>query len=137
MTLINANIYKRIFAIIFDHLLINATLLAIYLKFISHSSSEIKLENNIFIIFVLITFAYFMFFEGLFGWTPGKKIFKLVVVSSNGHRPSISSIIIRNLLRPLDFTAFYLLGFIFITYTKNSQRVGDILAKTVVVESLD
>lgn len=137
MNLISANIYKRIFAVIFDHLLINAALLAIYLKLFSFPSEDIKLENNTLIIFILITFAYFIVFESLFGWTLGKKIFKLTLVSEKGNRPSISSVIIRNLLRPIDFTAFYLLGFIFVTYTKNSQRVGDLLAKTVVVESLD
>ena len=137
ITPISANIYKRIFAIIFDHLFINATLLAIYLKFFSRQTGPIQLDTNVFIIFIVITFVYFIFFEGLFGWTPGKKIFKLQVVSKNGHRASISSIILRNLLRPLDFTGCYLLGFIFVTYTQYSQRVGDLLARTVVVESLD
>ncbi len=137
ITPIPANIYKRIFAVIFDHLLINSLLLAVYLRFINSKPSSVTLDTNIFLLFLAIIFFYFVFFEGLFGWTIGKKIFKLQVINQKGYRANISSIFLRNLLRPLDFTGLYLLGFIIVTYTQNSQRLGDLLAKTMVVESLD
>lgn len=137
ITPVQANIYKRTFAVIFDHLLITSILLVIYFKIISPNSARVSLDNNIFFLFTGFMFFYFIFFEAFFGWTIGKKIFKLQVVNTRGNKPSWSSVIVRNLFRPLDFTGFYLLGLIFVTYTANSQRIGDLLAHTMVVESLD
>jgi uncharacterized RDD family membrane protein YckC len=61
---------------------------------------------------------------------------KLEVVSIDGQRPAIQQVIIRNLIRPIEIS---LLPVLIITVslsflTRTRQRLGDLPAKTVVVE---
>jgi uncharacterized RDD family membrane protein YckC len=71
--------------------------------------------------------------ESFMGRTPGKKLVGITVVSEDGSLPSTRALAIRNLLRPLDFVVFYGLGFFIIVMTDRRQRIGDAMAKTVVV----
>lgn len=92
------------------------------------------------------------------GQSIGKKIMKMKVVSENGGRPSLSQLIIRWLIRTSDYTLIILLvlfansqgtGFkvdwllgiaiallftdLILVNTRNHQRLGDILAHTVLI----
>lgn len=88
----------------------------------------------IFIQFLLITF-YHLFFELAWnGQTPGKRRTGLRVVQSNGLPLTVSGAIIRNLVRLFDFMPIlYGIGLIVMFATKNTQRLGDLAAKTVVI----
>ena len=72
--------------------------------------------------------------ESLMGRTPGKKLVGITVVSEDGSLPSTRALAIRNLLRPLDFVVGYGLGFVTMVMTDRRQRIGDTMAKTVVVK---
>jgi len=133
---ITANIYKRILAVIIDHLIINIVLLVAYLKFFADSIDQVTIDYNTYLIFSGLTFFYFFIFESIFHKTIGKRIFNLKIVSAGGRPLDWTQTLIRNLLRPIDLTGFYLLGFIFIVLTSKSQRLGDLLAKTIVVENI-
>ena len=108
-------------------------------------------------------FLYHILFESLTnGQSIGKKIMSLRVVSINGGRPSISQLLIRWLLRVSDlwivilllmlftfrgggdtegliaFTfgmAFLLTDIILVANSKKAQRIGDILAQTIVIKT--
>lgn len=68
------------------------------------------------------------------GQTPGKKSFGLYVAQEDATPISISSSIIRNLLRVVDFLPFfYIFGLISMLLNRRFQRLGDLVAKTVVL----
>lgn len=62
------------------------------------------------VIGVLIMFAYYVFFEGIWGRTPGKFILGTIVVSESGDRPSLGQVIGRTLCRFIPFEPFSFLG---------------------------
>lgn len=68
------------------------------------------------------------------GQSIGKMFMKIRVVKTDGSRPSIGSLLIRWLFRPIDLElSQYMLGVIMIVCTKRSQRLGDFLAGTTVI----
>lgn len=90
---------------------------------------------GLFLGFVVGPAGYFLVWESLLGRTPGKWLLGLVVVAEDGSVPSRRAIVVRNLLRPLDFVPFYVLGFLSMLATDRAQRVGDVVADTVVVRA--
>ena len=87
------------------------------------------------LVFMLMT-GYFAFFEWLWrGQTPGKRWMKLRVIREDGRPISFFEAIVRNLLRDFDIMPFpfYSIGLISVFSTDRDQRVGDLVAGTVVV----
>jgi uncharacterized RDD family membrane protein YckC len=85
------------------------------------------------LLFFLLALAYYTVPEALTGKTPGKAIMGLKVVKLDGEY-SWGPAIVRNLLRIIDgLPVFYLLGFILIAVSSKNQRLGDMLAGTIVV----
>lgn len=84
----------------------------------------------------LISLLYFVILEGLTGATVGKKLLKLRVVRESGEACGLRPALIRNILRIVDsLPFFYVLGLILIARSSKNQRIGDKLAKTVVVRA--
>lgn len=68
------------------------------------------------------------------GQTPGKKSMGLYVAHEDATPIGASSSIIRNLLRVVDFLPFlYAFGLISMLLNRRFQRLGDLVAKTVVL----
>lgn len=92
-------------------------------------------------VFVLVTllvaWSYFIVLEWLWeGRTLGKRMFGLRVISADGSPASFTAVLIRNLLRIVDFLpAFYGLGLLAIVLSPRSQRLGDLAAGTFVVRA--
>lgn len=78
--------------------------------------------------------------EMLWGCTPGKAILKMRVRDADGGRPAKWQILVRNLARFVDFFPFalgdvqlwYLVAAAFAIGTARTQRLGDLLGRTVV-----
>lgn len=85
--------------------------------------------------FVASPGLYFVGWEAALGRTPGKWLLGLVVVAEDGSPASRLSILVRNVFRPLDFVPLYVLGFLSMLVTDRGQRVGDVVADTVVVRA--
>ncbi|MEM2902827.1 MAG: RDD family protein [Candidatus Bathyarchaeia archaeon] len=84
----------------------------------------------------IIDFLYFMILEGTVGSTLGKRALKLKVVKEDGTACGLAASFIRNILRIIDALPFiYIVGMIFIARSPKKQRLGDRIAKTVVVEA--
>lgn len=81
-----------------------------------------------------ILFAYFVLLEGTLGATLGKLTAGIRVRSVDGGRAGIGASLVRNLLRIIDGIAVYLVGAVIMLLTKRKQRLGDLAARTVVVE---
>lgn len=79
--------------------------------------------------------VYFTYFEGTSGQTIGKKFTHIKVIKEDGARCDFGSALVRNVLRIIDhLPALYILGIILIAATDKRQRLGDMLAKTIVVK---
>jgi len=87
------------------------------------------------IISFLVVSTYDIFFEVLnSGRTPGKRLNGLRVVRVEGHPVGFLTSAIRNILRVIDFLpSAYLLGAAVILATRKNQRIGDVVAGTLVV----
>ena len=89
------------------------------------------------IIVFLIVFLYFTFFEWLWnGQTPGKRWLKLRVIREDGRPITFWEAFVRNLVRIFDMMPappLYSIGLISVFVSNRDQRVGDMMAGTVVV----
>ena len=69
--------------------------------------------------------------ELFLGQTLGKRFFNLNVADLRGRRPQPWQLVVRNLAKALDLVAWPLL--ILVVITPNRQRLGDLVARTVVI----
>jgi uncharacterized RDD family membrane protein YckC len=88
-----------------------------------------------FVIAFLLEWGYGCFFEAWWnGQTPGKRAFGLRVIKTEGYAIGFHEAMIRNLLRAADFVPlFYAAGFLSAISTSRFQRIGDLVAGTMVV----
>jgi len=88
--------------------------------------------------------GYFAIFEIVWqGQTPGKRVANIRVIRDDGRPIDATAAVLRNLVRVVDLLpGMYGLGVIVMLLNRNSRRLGDFVAGTVVVherqaESLD
>lgn len=89
----------------------------------------------IWLVGLLIPIAYYTYLEGTSGQTIGKKIMKIKVIKANGSPCDLVSAFLRSILRVVDSLVIGLVGIIVISVTAKRQRVGDIVANTIVVRA--
>jgi uncharacterized RDD family membrane protein YckC len=82
-----------------------------------------------------IYWGYFAIFEIVWqGQTPGKRLVDIRVIRDTGRPVDPTAAILRNLLRAVDFLpALYGVGVVVMVLNRNSRRLGDYVAGTVVV----
>jgi uncharacterized RDD family membrane protein YckC len=85
----------------------------------------------------LLSFLYYIVLEGPKGkgQTLGKKIMKIKVTHEDGNVPSYTQAAIRTVLRIVDGMFFHIVGVVVICISEKDQRVGDIAARTIVVDA--
>ena len=122
-----------VIAIIALAALLASNVTAIWLYF----SSAPKWIYAVMIILLFLTLSgYFAFFEWIWsGQTPGKRWLKLRVLREDGRPITFWEASVRNLLRSMDMmpAPFYSIGLISVFVNARDQRVGDMVAGTVVV----
>lgn len=84
---------------------------------------------------LFVTTTYFLIFETLFrGRTPGKQLTRLRVVCDGGNVLGWRQSLLRNLLRMVDsLPAGYLVGVVAMLISPRMQRLGDLVAGTIVI----
>jgi uncharacterized RDD family membrane protein YckC len=82
-------------------------------------------------------FLYFVVNEAYNSATPGHDILKLIVVRSSGEKVSLWDAFKRRLIDPIDIMFYGLPALICICNTPKFQRLGDLLADTVVIKKAD
>jgi uncharacterized RDD family membrane protein YckC len=141
-----ASIGNRFLACAIDHTIQVIALTAVFLGFYIIANAP-DLESAVasapkwviaimIVILFLILTGYFAFFEWLWkGQTPGKRWLKLRVLREDGRPITFWEATVRNLLRTFDMmpAPFYSIGLISVFSTTSDQRVGDMVAGTVVV----
>ena len=85
---------------------------------------------------LLATFAYFAIMEGVYGQTLGKMALGIKVVrEGDGLAPGIRAAVLRTLMRIVDGIGSYLVAFVVALVSDKNQRLGDMVAKTLVVRA--
>lgn len=85
-------------------------------------------------LFLVTGWAYDVLFEVLGGGrTPGKRLMGLRVVGIDGAPVGLLESLVRNLLRALELPLLYAPGVIAVATTARHQRIGDLVAGTMVV----
>jgi len=141
-----AGIGSRFLATLLDTVLVGLLqlvvilVLVLILKAYDGSIFADRLSAWVIAIFGLITavfyWGYYVFFEMLWnGQSPGKRWVGLRVIRSDGTPITLSESLIRNLARLVDFLPVaYGIGIITMFIDKQSRRLGDLAAGTLVVQ---
>lgn len=136
LTLTPAGPGSRFLALCIDY-----GLILIISKIISMLSSLFWVINQqftvafILILQFLVSWVYFISFEWFnHGQSPGKRVFGLRVADLHGFNLQPSQVILRNLLRFIDtLPVLYLVGAFVSMFSDKHQRIGDLIASTVVI----
>jgi uncharacterized RDD family membrane protein YckC len=138
-----AGIGSRFVAVLIDHLIMGGVFLVVGLLWgvlVGSVANRVNLLGKwILAVFIALNFVlywgYFTLFEAFWrGQTPGKHVMKLRVIKDSGRQITLFEAMSRNLLRIIDYLpAFYLAGVIAMLSTKRHQRLGDLVAGTIVV----
>lgn len=85
---------------------------------------------------LLVYFAYFALMEGRYGQTLGKMALGIKVVrEGDGQPPGTRAAVLRTLMRIVDSIGSYLVAFVVVLVSDKNQRLGDMVAKTLVVRA--
>jgi uncharacterized RDD family membrane protein YckC len=124
-------VWRRVVAVIIDIVLIGIVTSAIGGVF-----AQVRLGTVGSLIGLVISFGYYIYLEGTYGQTIGKMALDIVVVTEDGQHIDYRPAAIRTILRIIDaLPVFYLVGFVLVLVTDRKQRLGDMLADTIVVRA--
>lgn len=138
-----AGIGSRFIAILVDSLILGAAFiflifLAVYiisaLNVIAPRSASWGIGIFVLILF-LVFWGYFALFEAFNnGRTPGKRVAKIRAIHQSGRGINFAEALARNLVRIIDYLpGFYGVGIAAMFMSRQSQRLGDMVAGTLVV----
>ncbi|MBC7079421.1 MAG: RDD family protein [Methanothrix sp.] len=121
---IYASIFKRWVALIIDSFLIGLAvgLITVLLGRVG--------DALIILVYFIVFIGYFTYLEWTKGQTLGKSIVGIKVIKENGSPCDLTAAFIRTIFRYIDGLVLYLVVF----FTAKKQRIGDMVAKTVVVK---
>jgi uncharacterized RDD family membrane protein YckC len=135
---------SRFIAAMIDTLLIVTLQLIIYLSFfilLLAADNSLTGARWVTAVIILIAFVflwgYYIYFETSWnGQTPGKRWAGIRVIRQSGMPVTLGEVVIRNLIRVIDFLpVFYGLGIVVMFADRQSRRLGDLAAGTLVVRT--
>jgi len=140
-----ANVGSRTLAILVDLSLGGLILFIVYAltMLLAHDAADDWLtrlsSNAVKTLLMLLIFGfqwgYFNLFEWMWnGQTPGKRLLNLRVIKVDGSPVSGIDVLLRNLSRPIDTLGpMGLIGLLMIFVSRKAQRLGDLMARTLVI----
>jgi len=96
-----------------------------------------EINGSLTLLVPVFWFLYFVVLEATNQATPGHDICKLRVVKPDGNKITLSDAFRRRICDPLDFGLYGIPAFICIYKSDKHQRIGDLLANTLVVKASD
>jgi uncharacterized RDD family membrane protein YckC len=132
------NLKKRIIATVIDYGLYLLFFFAYVMNY-GHPNNEGGYTINGLAAFVpeIVWFFYFIVLESFFQGTPGHLASGLKIFTVYRQNIDISHSIKRHLLDPIDILIYGIPAIISIRNTEKNQRLGDLWAKTIVVDTTD
>ncbi|MTH13992.1 RDD family protein [Flavobacterium sp. LC2016-01] len=134
------NLRKRMLAGLVDYTLLIGMTTVMFIYFGKKIDNGYQLNGFPAFLNALIWFGYLVGFELKFGGTLGNLMFDLQVVSIRDNDNSsitIGQSFKRHLLDMFDIWFFGIFGILLIKNTKYNQRLGDIWAHTIVIDTKD
>ncbi len=101
--------------------------------FFDNPFQSFALLSSSMLLMMLVCYFYRSLLEGIWGKTVGKKICGIVVLKEDFTKCNIPRGLLRNLMRIVDLFFYYWVAVVSIVATMKWQRLGDIVAETVVV----
>jgi uncharacterized RDD family membrane protein YckC len=83
----------------------------------------------------IVGFFVFAYTEGRWGLTPGKAVTRIRVLGTDLQPCGTGRALVRNLLKVIDGFFNFMVGIMVVALSENWQRVGDMAARTVVVNA--
>jgi uncharacterized RDD family membrane protein YckC len=139
MTLITkTNLKKRIIATLLDYALFSLATF-IYIMLAGHDNDEGGKTVNGLLALAIPTawFIYFVVIEALHGATLGHQGLDLKVLTVDRNEIEFTQALKRHLLDPIDIFIYGIPAIIAIKNSDRHQRLGDMWAKTIVVDKKD
>ena len=132
-------ILRRALATLIDYTIIWAFFIWFVLTFGEPNEEGGKtVSGGLALIPVLFWFSWLVLVETFFGVTLGHEIMKLKVVSDDGNKLNFGQALKRRLCDVLEISwCFGLIAFLLVKNTQYNQRLGDILAKTHVLDKAE
>lgn len=133
------NLWKRILAGLIDYTLMFGMFYFICLLFGTETENGYSLEGFPCLVVILIWLAYMVGLELSYGATLGNQLFDLKVISIHPQKSALTfgQSFKRHLFDMLEMWPLGILGILLIKNTKYHQRLGDIWAKTIVIDTKD
>ena len=140
-----ANVGSRTLAILVDLALGGLVLFIVYAltMLLAHDVADDWLtqlsSNALKTVLILLIFGFQWVYFNLFEWiwngqTPGKRLLNLRVIKVDGSPVSGIDVLLRNLSRPIDTLGpMGLIGLLMIFVNRKAQRLGDLMAQTLVI----
>ena len=140
-----ANVGSRTLAILVDISLGGLVLFIVYAltMLLAHNVADDWLtrlsSNALKTLLILLIFGFQWCYFNLFEWmwngqTPGKRLMHLRVIKVDGSPVSGIDVLLRNLSRPIDTLGpMGLIGLLMIFVSRRAQRLGDLMARTMVI----
>ena len=130
-----ASIGERLIALAIDYILLGFyvfSTLALFSRI--HLPSDFTMLFFLAIVYLPVLFYAFLCEMFNQGQSLGKRLMNIRVVKADGSTPGIGSYLLRWLLFPIDGPVTGGLGLLVVLLTKNSQRMGDLAAGTMVIK---
>lgn len=128
---------RRVLATIVDTIVLSIVfggLASVFIGVLAGGDEESPLAGVAGILILVFFFAYYIVMETLWGQTLGKMLLGIQVVrESTGQPPGLGAAAIRTVLRIVDGIASYLVAFIVVLASPRNRRLGDMVARTLVV----
>lgn len=130
-TLEIAKNFPRIKAFVIDYIVVGliTSILVLPTELTEYNGADALAVGGIIALLVL----YFIVAEAEWGYTIGKKEYNLLVVNEDGSEIGYKKSIIRNLIKFVEVFYLPFIALLFIWYTDRQQRLGDLLANTLVI----
>ena len=132
------NLKKRIIATLIDYTII-FLFAYLYIEFLGHDNPDSSKEVNGFLTLPLfiVWFFYFVVVETFYGATLAHQGLYLKVLTVDRNEIEFVQALKRHLLDPIDIILYGIPGIIAIKNTDKHQRLGDLWAKTIVIDTKD
>ena len=132
-----APFHRRLFAWITDLFIMGSYLWVTGIIISNMLGSEWAYQFEwLYVLYFLPAFLYHLLLEiFLNGQSLGKRALRIKVITLEGGQPSISQYLIRWMFRTIDIGLFFLPGFFSVILSARAQRIGDMVAGTIVIDT--
>ncbi|UKJ07756.1 RDD family protein [Solitalea lacus] len=131
------NLVKRVLATLIDYSLWVLIIFQYIHLFGTETEKTIQVTGWTAFPLLIYWIVYFVIVEGITGGTLGHHIFNLKVLTLDRNKIGLYESFMRRLFDPIDIFIYGIPAFIAVKYTKKNQRLGDLVAGTIIVDLND